>query len=174
PHRGRRAARPPLVHRREPDRRGPVALGGPARASPTDHRLRREGGAQGGQRVQGRGADFVKVYSRIDAESHRALLDEARRLDIPVAGHRSDRVPFTEQIESGQRSFEHVHGLWPATSRDAEALEAAMARIRTEPDTHYSSWFQQVNAVEWEAANTYGPVESASVFERLVANDVAY
>ncbi|WP_017592273.1 amidohydrolase family protein [Nocardiopsis potens] len=120
------------------------------------------------------GADFVKVYSRIDAESYRALLDEARRLDIPVAGHRSDHVPFAEQIESGQRSFEHVHGLWPATSRDSEALEAAMARIRTEPDTHYSSWFQQVNAVEWEAANTYGPAESASVFGRMVANDVAY
>ncbi|WP_017587689.1 amidohydrolase family protein [Nocardiopsis ganjiahuensis] len=120
------------------------------------------------------GADFVKIYSRLDADSYHAILDEARRLDIPVAGHRSDHVPLLEQIESGQRSFEHVHGLWPALSRDAEAMEAAMDRIRLQPDTYYSSWFQQVNEVEWEAANTYGPAESASVFERMVANEVAY
>lgn len=120
------------------------------------------------------GADFVKVYSRIGAESYRALLDEARRIDIPVAGHRSDHVPFVEQVESGQRSFEHVHGLWPALSRDSEAMEAAMDRIRLEPDTHYASWFRQVTEVEWEAANTYGPVESASVFDRMAANETAY
>ncbi|GAB3695331.1 amidohydrolase family protein [Nocardiopsis oceani] len=120
------------------------------------------------------GADFVKVYSRLSPEAYHAVLDEADRRDIPVVGHRSDHVPFTEQVESGQRSFEHVHGLWPALSRDAEAMEAALARMRLEPDLYYASWFRQVNEVEWEAANTYGPMEAASVFDRLVANDVAY
>ncbi|MGW9556308.1 amidohydrolase family protein [Nocardiopsis sp. NPDC055551] len=124
--------------------------------------------------TQDAGADFVKVYSRLNRESHRAILDEARRRDIPVAGHRSDHVPFSEQIESGQRSFEHVHGLWPALCQDPETLEAAWARIRIEPDTYYASWFRQVNEVEWEAANTYSPVRATEVFRRLVANDVAY
>lgn len=120
------------------------------------------------------GADFVKVYSRLDAECYHAIIDEARRLDLPVAGHRSDHVPLVEQIESGQRSFEHVHGLWPSLSRNPEAMEAAMARIRLEPDTYYSSWFHQVTEVEWEAAHTQGPAESASVFARMAANEVAY
>ena len=49
-------------------------------------------------------------------------------LDIAVAGHRSDNVPFLDQIESGQRSFEHLFGgLLPATSSDVDRLEAAMA-----------------------------------------------
>ncbi|MBR8742612.1 amidohydrolase family protein [Nocardiopsis sp. MG754419] len=124
--------------------------------------------------TQEAGADFVKIYSRLNPESYHAILDEARRRGLPVAGHRSDHVPFVEQIEGGQRSFEHVHGLWPALCGDPEALESAMARIELAPDTHYASWFRQVNEVEWEAANTYRPSRASAVFARLVANDVAY
>ncbi|GAA0975723.1 amidohydrolase family protein [Nocardiopsis tropica] len=134
-------------------------------------------GAQDARRAVGEtrdaGADFVKVYSRLDRESYLALMEEARRQDIPVVGHRSDLVPFVEQVELGQRSFEHVHGLWPALSRDAAEMEASMARISLEPDTYYSSWFRQINEVEWESVNSYDSAAAASVFGRLAANDVA-
>ncbi|WP_051300951.1 amidohydrolase family protein [Actinomadura rifamycini] len=120
------------------------------------------------------GADFVKVYSRLEREPYFALLDEAARLDMPVVGHRSDRVPFGEQIGAGQRSFEHVHGLWPATSADADRLEAAMARISTRDGSHYADWFRQVTDVEWESLNRYSRASAASLFERMAAADVAY
>ncbi|SDH27774.1 Amidohydrolase family protein [Sinosporangium album] len=120
------------------------------------------------------GADFVKVYSRLEREPYFALLREAARQDMTVVGHRSDRVPLAEQIGSGQRSFEHVHGLWPATSDDVERLEAAMARISPQPGFYYADWFRRINEVEWESVGRYSPASAAALFERMVAEDVAY
>ncbi|MCT2582233.1 amidohydrolase family protein [Actinophytocola gossypii] len=121
------------------------------------------------------GADFVKVYSRLGPEAYRAVLAEAQLRGITVAGHRSDNVPFHEQIESGQRSFEHLFGgIWPAASSDMDRLEAAMSRIRTTPDFHLGSWIKQVSRIEWEAVASYSPARATSIFERLVAADVAY
>ncbi|MFC7405761.1 amidohydrolase family protein [Georgenia alba] len=121
------------------------------------------------------GADFVKVYSRLDPECYRAVLAEAHRRDVPVAGHRSDNVPFVEQIESGQRSFEHMFGgIWTAASSDMDRLEAALAAIQTSPEFHLGSWLKQVAQVEWDAIATYDRVAAGSVFDRLVAADVAY
>ncbi|MEU3274412.1 amidohydrolase family protein [Saccharomonospora sp. NPDC006951] len=120
------------------------------------------------------GADFVKVYSRLEREPYFAVLDEAARRGIPVAGHRSDNVPLAEQIEAGQRSFEHVHGLWPATAADADRLEAAMARISPGSGIQYANWFKQVNDIEWEATANYSAIAASSLFERMVAADVAY
>ncbi|WP_147915857.1 amidohydrolase family protein [Ruania zhangjianzhongii] len=121
------------------------------------------------------GADFIKVYSRLAPDAYWAILAEARRRDIVVAGHRSDNVPFGEQIESGQRSFEHMFGgLWPAASPQIERLEAAMARIETSPEFHLGSWMKRVSEIEWEAVAAYDPARAAGVFERLVAAEVAY
>ncbi|WP_152365416.1 amidohydrolase family protein [Microlunatus speluncae] len=120
------------------------------------------------------GADFIKVYSRLSPEAYRAVLAEAGRRDVPVAGHRSDQVPFVEQIESGQRSFEHLFGgVWPASSTDADRLEAAMAAIETAPEFHLGSWLRQISRVEWDAVARHDPGAATSVFERLVAADVA-
>ncbi|MEO3801142.1 amidohydrolase family protein [Nonomuraea sp. B1E8] len=120
------------------------------------------------------GADFVKAYSRLEREPYFALLDEAAKQDIPVVGHRSDLIPLNEQVGAGQRSFEHVHGLWPATADDVERMEAAMARISPEPGFHYANWFKQVNEVEWESVNRYSRASATALFERFVAEDVAY
>ncbi|SFN54444.1 Amidohydrolase family protein [Pseudonocardia ammonioxydans] len=121
------------------------------------------------------GADFIKVYSRLSPEAYRAVIAEAGRRNVVVAGHRSDNVPFLDQIESGQRSFEHLFGgIWPAASADVERLEAAMASIRTSPEFHLGSWLKQVAQVEWDAVTSYDRRRASSVFDRLVAADVAY
>ncbi|GAB3207304.1 amidohydrolase family protein [Marinactinospora thermotolerans] len=120
------------------------------------------------------GADFVKVYSRLEPEPYFALLAEAAAQDMTVVGHRCDRVPLRDQLGAGQRSFEHVHGLWPATSTDVERMEAAMARISPRPGFYYADWFKQVNEVEWESVNRYSGASATSLFERMVAEDVAY
>lgn len=121
-------------------------------------------------------ADFVKVYSRVSAEAYRALMDEANRRNIAVMGHRPDTVPLTETLDAGQRSLEHMHALWPATSRNADELEAAMARLdpKAARGMLYSDWFRQLNEVEWEAFHSYSPFAAKAVFDRMVAQDVAY
>ncbi|WP_142059996.1 amidohydrolase family protein [Pseudonocardia kunmingensis] len=120
------------------------------------------------------GADFVKVYSRLEREPYLAVLDEAYRRDIPVAGHRSDNFPLAEQIERGQRSFEHLFGLGPATSSDPERWEAALARIALGPDFYFGSWFTQVGQVEWDAVGDYSRPAATALFDRIVAADVAF
>ncbi|WP_156253823.1 amidohydrolase family protein [Pseudactinotalea terrae] len=121
------------------------------------------------------GADFIKVYSRLGPEAYRAILAESQRRGIAVAGHRSDRMPFLEQLESGQRSFEHMFGgIWPAASSDVDRLEAAMARIQTTPQFHLGSWIQQVSRIEWDALASHSSTRATSILERMVAADVAY
>lgn len=75
-------------------------------------------------------ADFVKVYSRLQREPYLAVLDEAGHRGLEVVGHRSDAVPLLEQIRAGQRSFEHLYGLWPALAGDADRHERALAAMR--------------------------------------------
>ena len=54
------------------------------------------------------GFDFVKVYDRLSLDAYRAVLDEAKRVGIPVDGH----VPLAssphEAVAGGQRTIEHL------------------------------------------------------------------
>jgi imidazolonepropionase-like amidohydrolase len=53
------------------------------------------------------GADFLKVYDRLPREAYFAVLAEAHRLRMPVAGHVSGSVSAWEAIAAGQRTIEH-------------------------------------------------------------------
>lgn len=51
---------------------------------------------------------FVNVYPNIPREGFFALVDEARRLGLGVAGHEAVAVSAIEASEAGQKSFEHA------------------------------------------------------------------
>ncbi len=53
------------------------------------------------------GADFIKLYDHHSREVYFAMMDEARRVGIPVAGHLSESVTAVEASAAGQRSIEH-------------------------------------------------------------------
>lgn len=125
------------------------------------------------RRAKEDGADFVKVYSRLSPETHRAIAAEAARLDIPFAGHLPDAVSLEDAIDLGQRSFEHLHRFGPETSRSFEELRAAMARVEPDWSPKYGSWFQQVARIEWDAANTHSAHRAARLFDRLAAAEAA-
>jgi imidazolonepropionase-like amidohydrolase len=56
-----------------------------------------------------RGADFIKVYENVTPDGFAALMDEARRRRLPVAGHVSvETLTILAAINAGQRSIEHV------------------------------------------------------------------
>ncbi len=52
--------------------------------------------------------DFIKVYNNILPEPFFALMDEAQKAGIDVAGHRPVRVGATEASNAGMKSFEHA------------------------------------------------------------------
>jgi hypothetical protein len=58
--------------------------------------------------LRDQGIDFIKVYARVPREGYFALLEEAGRVGLPVAGHKPFDVPTVDVVRAGQRSVEHV------------------------------------------------------------------
>ena len=68
-----------------------------------------------------KGADFIKVYSRLKPKEYLAIVDESRKQHLPVAGHVPNQVSAWEAVSAKQTSFEHLYGIAVACStREAE------------------------------------------------------
>jgi imidazolonepropionase-like amidohydrolase len=74
------------------------------------------------QRIKREGYDFVKVYSGLSRESFLAVADEAKKLNIPFAGH----VPFVmnagEASDARIKSIEHLTEFNTSASTDEDKL----------------------------------------------------
>ncbi len=60
------------------------------------------------RRQKSAGADFLKVYNFLKPEVYRAILDEAGKLGMPVAGHLPHAISPEEAASLGQCSIEHL------------------------------------------------------------------
>ncbi len=56
------------------------------------------------------GADFIKVYSRLDAQVFLAIVEEAHALGLRVAGHVPDSITIEAAAAAGLDSAEHFFG----------------------------------------------------------------
>jgi imidazolonepropionase-like amidohydrolase len=63
-----------------------------------------------------RGADFIKLQSLIPREAVFAIADEAGKQGIPFVGHVPDSVRASEMSNAGQKSFEHLIGIFEGSS----------------------------------------------------------
>jgi imidazolonepropionase-like amidohydrolase len=113
-----------------------------------------------------RGADFIKVYSRVPREAYRALAAEAHRQGVPFAGHCPDDVAVEEAADLGQSSIEHMFWTPFETSRKEAQIRAEIKRIRLELGD-YAGWFKAIHPLEWMAAHTYSPVKARQLYEKL-------
>lgn len=75
------------------------------------------------------GADFVKVHDQIPRDSYFALINEAKRLHLPVEGHVPKSITAEEASAAGQRSIEHLTGVAESASNSSKA-EALFAIFR--------------------------------------------
>jgi imidazolonepropionase-like amidohydrolase len=62
------------------------------------------------------GADFIKLQSLIPREAVFAIAEEAKRQEIPFEGHVPDGVRASEMSAAGMKSFEHLIGIFEASS----------------------------------------------------------
>jgi imidazolonepropionase-like amidohydrolase len=121
------------------------------------------------RQVKAEGADFVKVYSRLNPAAYRAIVDEARKLRLTVHGHAPDQLSIKEVSNSGQRSIEHIH----AVGLSSSGREAEIRRMRqaiTIKTGDYNAWFRQFHQIEWVSANSYSKARAADVFGTLRRN----
>ena len=68
--------------------------------------------------LQKQGADFIKFQSLIPRDAVFAIADEAKKRGIVVAGHVPDAVRASEASAAGQKSFEHLIGIFEGSSPD--------------------------------------------------------
>jgi imidazolonepropionase-like amidohydrolase len=73
------------------------------------------------------GVDFIKVYTHIDAQLLRAIIDEARTFNVSVTGHLGMADAVTA-AKGGIAAIEHLTGVPEAVSSQRSALIAAHYR----------------------------------------------
>ena len=60
--------------------------------------------------------DFIKVQSLLSLESYLAAAGEAHKRGLPIVGHVPDKVRITQVVGAGQKSIEHLMGLFEGCS----------------------------------------------------------
>ncbi len=58
--------------------------------------------------LKSKGADFIKVLSRLDRESYFAIAEEAKKQGMTFVGHVPNSIRAVEASEAGQKSVEHI------------------------------------------------------------------
>jgi imidazolonepropionase-like amidohydrolase len=66
--------------------------------------------------LKAKGVDFIKVQSFITRDGYFAVADEAKKLGITFVGHVPDTIRASESIHAGQKSIEHLTGIFEAAS----------------------------------------------------------
>jgi imidazolonepropionase-like amidohydrolase len=75
-------------------------------------------GRQAVDMLHNRGVDFIKVQSGVPRDAYFAIAEETRRDHIEFEGHVPDAIRASEAIAAGQRTFEHLIGIFEASSPD--------------------------------------------------------
>jgi hypothetical protein len=66
------------------------------------------------------GVDFIKVQSEIPHDAYFAAAAEAHKQGLPIVGHVPDKVRLTETIAAGQKSIEHLMGIFEGCSTEED------------------------------------------------------
>ena len=78
-------------------------------------------GAGAVQLTRTEGYDFIKIYNSLSRDSFFAIMAEAKKLGMPVAGHVPTAMTMVEASDAGMRSIEHLTLLLLAvSSRESE------------------------------------------------------
>jgi imidazolonepropionase-like amidohydrolase len=70
----------------------------------------------------GRGVDFIKVQSNVPRDAYFAIADEAHKRKIVFVGHVPDAIRASEAANAGHKSFEHLIGVFEASSTVEDQL----------------------------------------------------
>lgn len=126
------------------------------------------------------GADFIKVYNGLSREAYLAIVDEARRVELPVAGHIPASMHAAEISDLGQRTIEHSGstGSSPAEllmscSSDEGVLRKGWEELRryNGPPQGLRAFVEGIyQATETRAAATYDDRKAADLFARFRRN----
>ena len=70
------------------------------------------------------GADFIKVYDDISEDIYRAIATRCNELELPFAGHVPMAVKTEIASEMGQKSMEHLNGIWKSSTTQEKEIDS--------------------------------------------------
>lgn len=123
--------------------------------------------------VKDRGADFIKVYSLIPRPAYFALADEAKKRGIPFAGHVPISVSAAEASDAGQKSIEHMEGIFLSCStEESELRKTIVESIKDAKDTDQvrASLVRALDDTYSRLLETYSQEKAAALFARFARN----
>jgi imidazolonepropionase-like amidohydrolase len=117
------------------------------------------------------GVNFLKVYSSIPREAYFAIVEEARAIGIPFAGHVPEAVSAAEASDAGQRSEEHLLGIMEACSTNEDALRAARVALMLDQKISGEARMRELAFPNPEGLfNTYSEAKAVALFQKFVRN----
>src|SRR5713226_5158405 len=66
------------------------------------------------------GVDFIKVQSVISHDAYLTAAAEAHKQGLPIVGHVPDKVGIKEVVQAGQKSIEHLMGIFEGCSTEED------------------------------------------------------
>jgi imidazolonepropionase-like amidohydrolase len=122
-----------------------------------------EDGRKAVDALKDRGVDFIKIQSGVPHDAYLAIAAEAKARGIEFEGHVPDAVRASEAIAAGQRTFEHLIGIFEASTPDEDSFLQRRYGAGTDPTANKSL-----------AAflDRYEPAREAALVRALAANNV--
>jgi hypothetical protein len=112
-----------------------------------------EDGRKAVDMLQSHGVDFIKVQSGVPREAYFAIAEESKKLHIIFEGHVPDAIRASEAIAANQRTFEHLIGIFEASSPD---------------ETKYLTGKKTVGMF----LDTYDPAREAAIIDLIAKNHI--
>ena len=125
---------------------------------------------------QQRGADFLKVYSRLSRNVYFAIADEANKHGIPFEGHVPESVTAVEASNAGQKSIEHLTRVAEGCSKEGTAIDSELERFRAlfrAPDATMSQKIdsgKDIIRLNVRIVETFDQATAESLFALFVKN----
>jgi len=117
--------------------------------------------------LKSQGVDFIKVQSVISHDSYLAAAAEAHKVGLPIVGHVPDQVRIQEVVQAGQKSIEHLMGIFEGCSTQQDKFIAGKVDLKLLLETQdqqtcdsvikllASSHTWQVPTLVWQRGGTF-------------------
>ena len=80
--------------------------------------------------LKNQGVDFIKVQSVISHDAYLAAASEAHKQGLPIVGHVPDKVRLKEVVEAGQKSIEHLMGIFEGCSTEEDKFIQGQGNLK--------------------------------------------
>jgi imidazolonepropionase-like amidohydrolase len=119
-----------------------------------------EAARQAVRKLADRGVDFIKVYSMLKKDVHRAAVEEAHSRGLKAVGHVPLSMTLTDALDVGQDGIEHLEGF------DVHIAEAAGEPITQWPRSYrdvFDRWDRYARADHTKLRELYARVARQGV-----------